>query len=185
MLNYYPSLWWTEPRCHGLLVAAQMLDLDWGLCFGDLRAVSRACLMRHHIGKFKRIVWGSGEICGDPGYNGKVKCKSCRGVPAAHQRRSLIISNTLISHYLRGPCRHVTRGREKDSGGPLSGWTWRKPGINFWRTGLMSFRPEPRSYKAFSITRRLRGRQDDKADHLLTRHAAVRTQHTRGAKRID
>lgn len=36
---------------------------------------------------------------------------------------------------------------------------WRKPGINFWRTALMSFRPEPRSYKAFSITRMPRGRQ--------------------------
>lgn len=50
---------------------------------------------------------------------------------------------------------------------------WRKPGINFWWTALMPFRPEPRSYKAFFITRALRGRRNDKAAHLLTRHAAV------------
>lgn len=49
----------------------------------------------------------------------------------------------------------MAQGREKDSGGTLSGLSWRKPGINFRRTELMSFRPQPRSYKAFSVTRTL------------------------------
>lgn len=47
----------------------------------------------------------------------------CVERPDGSSKRRLIISNTVISRYLGGPCRHSAQCRGKDSRGPLSGQT--------------------------------------------------------------
>lgn len=104
--------------------------------------VRRICLIPLHVCTFKRIVCWSGKISWDQGYNEKVKCKSCQAF------QWFIKGNHYLSptHWYRvtSMARVTIWDAHREGQWKATVWlNWRKPGINFWSTALISFRLEP------------------------------------------
>lgn len=118
--------------------------------------------------------WGSREILR---LYGQVKCKTFRA------------SSTAVPYHLQHahialpawPLLACSTGRRERL-------VWRKPGINFWRTALMFFRPEPpklqRALRNTNTVRQAERRSQPSANQTLGR-MRTQIQRTRGAKRID